>query len=325
LTEWLGEDKPMAKITEKPCRQKRPFNRLARDELKNCGTLYIMALPIILYFVLFRYIPLFGTVMAFEKFNIAKGITGSPWVGFDNFVTFFKSYYFLRLLRNTVLLSLMDLVFNFPAPIILALLLNEVTRRKFKQTIQTISYMPYFVSVVVLSGLIIDFCKAGGVISGIASLFLKEQINLLSVPAYFRPIFVVSNIWQGLGYGSIVYIAALTNVDVQLYEAAVIDGANRWKQVVHVTLPGILPTIVVLFILRMGTILDVGYEKVMLLYNPATYETADVISTFVYRKGFIDYNYGYSTAVGLFNSVINLGLLSLTNLISRKVNEVSLF
>jgi putative aldouronate transport system permease protein len=315
----------MTKINAKPDIRKPFFLDTIKSEIKNCGTLYIMALPVILYFVLFRYIPLIGTVMAFQRFNIAKGIFGSPWIGFYNFITFFKSYYFFRLVRNTVLISLMDLVFNFPAPIIFALLLNEVTKKSFKKTIQTISYMPYFVSVVVLCGLVIDFCKAGGVVSNMASVFLKEQVNLLSVPANFRPIFVMSNIWQGLGYGSIVYIAALTNVDQQLYEAAVIDGANRWKQTLHVTFPSILPTIIVLFILRMGTILDVGYEKVMLLYNPATYETADVISTFVYRKGFIDYNYGYSTAVGLFNSVINLGLLSLTNLISRKVNEVSLF
>ncbi|MCI8602292.1 MAG: sugar ABC transporter permease [Oscillospiraceae bacterium] len=284
-----------------------------------------MALPVFLFYLLFRYIPMIGTVMAFQKFNIAKGLFGSPWIGFNNFITFFNSYYFARLMRNTVLISLADLLFNFPAPIIFALLLNEVNRKWFKKAVQTISYMPYFVSIVVLCGLVIDFCEAGGVISNIASIFLGDQVNLLSKPEYFRTIFVASNIWQGLGYGSIVYIAALTNVDQELYEAAVIDGAGRWKQTLHVTIPSIVPTIVILLILRMGSILDVGYEKVMLLYNPATYETADVISTFVYRKGFVDYDYGYSTAVGLFNSVINLCLLTLTNLISRKVGEVSLF
>ncbi len=296
-----------------------------RMEIRNCGALYIMALPIVLYYVLFRYIPMVGTVMAFQKFNIAKGIFGSPWIGFDNFITFFNSYYFVRLLRNTFLISVTDLIFNFPAPIIFALLLNEVNNRWFKKTVQTISYMPYFVSIVVLCGLVIDFCQAGGVISNVASILLGESVNLMSKPEYFRAIFVGSNIWQGLGYGSIVYIAALTSVDQELYEAAVIDGAGRWKQTIHITIPSIMPTIIILLILRMGSILDVGYEKVMLLYNPATYETADVISTFVYRKGFVDYDYSYSTAVGLFNSVINLCLLTLTNYISRRAGEISLF
>ena len=296
-----------------------------RMEIRNCGALYIMALPIVLYYVLFRYIPMVGTVMAFQKFNIAKGIFGSPWIGFDNFITFFNSYYFVRLLRNTFLISVTDLIFNFPAPIIFALLLNEVNNRWFKKTVQTISYMPYFVSIVVLCGLVIDFCQAGGVISNVASILLGESVNLMSKPEYFRAIFVGSNIWQGLGYGSIVYIAALTSVDQELYEAAVIDGAGRWKQTIHITIPSIMPTIIILLILRMGSILDVGYEKVMLLYNPATYETADVISTFVYRKGVVDYDYSYSTAVGLFNSVINLCLLTLTNYISRRAGEISLF
>lgn len=305
--------------------QKRTLMDKVRMEIRNCGALYIMALPIVLYYVLFRYIPMVGTVMAFQKFNIAKGIFGSPWIGFDNFITFFNSYYFVRLLRNTFLISVTDLIFNFPAPIIFALLLNEVNNRWFKKTVQTISYMPYFVSIVVLCGLVIDFCQAGGVISNVASILLGESVNLMSKPEYFRAIFVGSNIWQGLGYGSIVYIAALTSVDQELYEAAVIDGAGRWKQTIHITIPSIMPTIIILLILRMGSILDVGYEKVMLLYNPATYETADVISTFVYRKGFVDYDYSYSTAVGLFNSVINLCLLTLTNYISRRAGEISLF
>ncbi len=308
-----------------PTGKEKTFLEKVKMEIKNCGALYIMALPVALYYILFRYIPMFGVVMAFQKFNIAKGIFGSPWVGLDNFVTFFNSYYFVRLLRNTFLISITDLVFNFPAPIIFALLLNEVSTKWFKKTVQTISYMPYFVSVVVLCGLVIDFCKAGGVISNIAAILLGESINLLGKPEYFRAIFVGSNIWQGLGYGSIVYIAALTSVDQELYEAAVIDGAGRWKQTIHITIPSIMPTIIILLILRMGSILDVGYEKVMLLYNPATYETADVISTFVYRKGFVDYDYSYSTAVGLFNSVINLVLLTLTNYISRKAGEISLF
>jgi putative aldouronate transport system permease protein len=267
-----------------------------------------------------------GIIMAFQKFNIAKGIFGSEFIGLENFKNFFSSYYCWRLIKNTFLISSLDLIFNFPAPIIFALLLNEIRNRRFKKTVQTISYLPYFLSVVVMCGLVIDFCRTDGIVSTIYSTITgREEINLLGYAQYFRPIYILSNIWQGLGYGSIIYMAALANVDQQLYEAAVMDGAGRWKQTLHITLPSIAPTIVVLLILRMGSILDVGYEKVMLLYNPATYQTADVISTFVYRKGFIDSDYGFSTAVGLFNSIINLVLLLITNYISRKTNETSLF
>ncbi len=302
-----------------------PLPQRLRLEMKSNGALYIMALPVVLYYLLFRYLPMGGIVIAFQKFNLAKGIAGSKWIGLDNFINFFNSFYFTRLLTNTFLISFYDLLFNFPAPILFALLLNEVRNRHFKKTVQTISYMPYFISVVVMCGIIIDFAQAGGVISNIAAFFIGDKVNLLGDPAYFRPIFVASNIWQGLGYGSIVYCAALSSVDQELYEAAVIDGAGRFKQTIHITLPSIVPTIIVLLILRMGSILNIGYEKVMLLYNPATYATGDVISTFVYRKGFIDYDYGYSTAVGLFNSVINCALLMMTNWISRKAGETSLF
>jgi len=314
-----------ATLTHENKRPKKPLGVRIGMEIRNSGALYIMALPVVLYYLLFRYIPMFGISMAFQDFNIAKGIFGSEFIGFENFVTFFNSYYFWRLMRNTVLISLTDLIFNFPAPVIFALLLNEVSNKFFKKTVQTISYMPYFVSIVVLCGLVIDFCQAGGVISNLVMLFTGESINLMSKPELFATIYVGSNIWQGLGYGSIVYIAALSNIDQELYEAAVIDGAGRWKQTLHITLPSILPTIIILLILRTGSILNVGYEKVMLLYNPATYERADVISTFVYRKGFVDYDYSYSTAVDLFNSLINFGLLVLTNYISRKAGDISLF
>lgn len=306
--------------------KKSSFSERLKMEMKNYGALYVMALPVVLFYVLFRYIPMTGIVMAFQKFNIVKGIFGSKFIGLDNFINFFTSYYCWRLIKNTFLISTLDLLFNFPAPIIFALLLNEIRLKRFKKIVQTISYLPYFLSVVVMCGLVIDFCRSDGVVSLLYSAITgKEGINLLGYAQYFRPIYILSNIWQGLGYGSIIYIAALANVDQQLYEAAVMDGAGRWKQTLHITLPSIAPTIIVLLILRMGSILDVGYEKVMLLYNPATYQSADVISTFVYRKGFIDSDYGYSTAVGLFNSVINLVLLLITNQISRKTNETSLF
>ena len=313
------------KRLEAPNEKKTIVEKL-KIEMRNYGALYVMALPIIIYYTLFRYIPMTGIVMAFQKFSIAKGIFGSDFIGFDNFKNFFSSYYCWRLIKNTFLISAYDLIFNFPAPIIFALLLNEIKGKRFKKTVQTISYLPYFISVVVMCGIVIDFCRSDGIISSIYSMITgKESINLLGYAQYFRPTYIASNIWQGLGYGSIIYIAALANVDQQLYEAAVVDGAGRWKQTIHITLPSITPTIVVLLILRMGSILDVGYEKIMLLYNPATYGTADVISTFVYRKGFIDSDYGYSTAIGLFNSVINLILLLIANYISRKTNETSLF
>ena len=267
-----------------------------------------------------------GIILGFEKFTPKAGVFLSEWVGLKNFINFFSSYYFWRLLRNTFLLSFFDLLFNFPAPIILALLLNEVGNKYFKKVIQTISYMPYFISMVVMAGIVIDFVATDGVITNaLSAIGLVEKKNLLSVSKYFRTIYVATSMWQGLGYGSIIYLAALSGVDQELYEAARIDGAGRWKQTLHVTLPGISSTIVIMLILRLGQLLAIGMDKILLLYNPLIYETADVISTFVYRKGIQDSDYGYSTAVGLFNSVINFLLLLIANTISRKFSETSLF
>ncbi|MNC12736.1 putative multiple-sugar transport system permease YteP [compost metagenome] len=218
-----------------------------------------------------------------------------------------------------------ELIFAFPAPIILALLLNEVRSSYFKRVVQTITYLPHFVSVVVISGMIVDFSRKDGLFNKILGFFGVEAQNLLLDPSLFRTIFIGSGIWQGVGWGSIIYLAALTAIDTQLYDAATVDGANRWKQMLHVTLPGIMPTIVILLILRIGGMMNVGFEKVILLYNSQTYETADVISSFVYRRGILEANYSYSTAVNLFNSVVNFLLLVLANKISRKVNETSLW
>lgn len=284
-----------------------------------------MLLPIVAYFVIFNYIPMAGIVMAFERFVPTKGVLFSPWIGFKNFTDFFSSYYFFRLIRNTFLLSFYDMIFGFPAPIIFALLLNEIKNKAFKKTIQTISYMPYFISLVVIAGIIVDFTSSTGAITNLVVALGGQRRNLLDDPSLFRTIFVSSNVWQSFGYGSIIYLAALSSIDQQLYEAAEIDGANRWKQTWHITLPGIAPTIIILLILRVGSLLNVGFEKVILLYNPATYETADVISSFVYRKGLLEFNYGYSTAVGLFNSVISLILIFATNKICKKFTETSLF
>lgn len=300
--------------------------KVISKDIKKNYPLYLLILPTVIYFLIFSYGTLVGLLMAFENYKPRLGFFGSTFVGLDHFKDFFGSYYFVRLLKNTFLISFFDLIFGFPAPIIFALLLNEVRSKFFKKSIQTISYLPYFVSLVVVCSLVTQFTNGSGMITQIWSFFTgKEAQNLLSQPQYFRSIFVGSSIWQNLGYSSIIYIAALASVDQELYEAAVLDGANRWKQTLHVTLPGIASTIVILLILRCGSLLSVGYEKIILLYGPNTYETGDVISSFVYRKGLQEFNYGYSTAVGLFNSVISLILLIVVNKISKKVTNTGLF
>ena len=254
-----------------------------------------------------------------------RQIWGSEWIGLKNFSDFFGSYYAGRLIWNTFLINFYDLIFSFPAPIIFALLLNEVKAAKFKKTVQTITYMPYFISLVVVASIIVEFTSSRGFIVDILSLFGFEKKSLLGEAQYFRAVFVGSNIWQSLGFNSIIYLAALSGVDQELYEAATIDGAGRWKKMWYITLPCISSTVIIMLILRIGSMMNVGFEKIILLYNPATYETADVISSFVYRKGLQEMNYGYSTAVGLFNSVINFTLLVISNKLSRKFSETSLW
>lgn len=298
---------------------------IKRDFVRNRSA-YLLALPVLAYFIIFNYIPMAGLVLSFQKFTPKAGVFLSEWVGLKNFINFFGSYYFERLLANTFFLSFFDLLFNFPAPIILALLLNEVGNKYFKKVVQTISYMPYFISMVVMAGIVLDFVAHDGVITRtLAKLGIVEEQNLLSISKYFRTIYVATGMWQGLGYGSIIYLAALSGVDQELYEAARIDGAGRWKQTIHVTIPGISATIIIMLILRIGQLLAVGMDKIILLYNPLIYEKADVISTFVYRKGLMESDYGYATAVGLFNSVINFLLLTIANTVSRKFSETSLF
>lgn len=297
---------------------------VARDFVVN-KYIYIMLIPVILYYVVFHYAPMYGAIIAFKNFSPAKGILGSDWVGLTNFIDFFESFYFIRIFKNTLLISFYQLLFGFPAPIIMALLLNEIKNRRFKSLIQTATYLPHFISIVVICGMIIDFTSSRGVITNIAAFFGGESTNLLMKPELFRTIYVSSDIWQSAGWGSIIYLAALSGIDEQMYEAAKIDGANRWRQVISITIPSIMPTIIILLILRMGQIMNLGFEKIILLYNSVTYETSDVISSFVYRKGLLEFNYSYSAAVGLFNSVINFFLLLTANWLSRKVNETSLW
>lgn len=298
--------------------------RATKDWNRN-RSLYLMVIPVVLFYLLFHYKPMYGAVIAFQDYNPRLGVLGSDWVGFEQFIRFFTSPYFGRLIKNTLLLSVYGIVFGFPAPIILALLLNELKARKFKKTVQTITYLPHFISLVVVTGIIKDFTQSTGLINDIIVMLGGTRTSLIQNPALYRTIYIVSDIWQSVGWGSIIYLSALSGVDQQLYEAAAIDGAGRWKQLIHVTLPGIAPTIVIMLIMRMGQLLGTGYEKTILLYNEATYETADVIASYIYRVGILERNWSYSTAIGLFNSVINLTLLIITNKISKRVSETSLW
>lgn len=299
---------------------------LKRDWRMNKG-LYFLIIPVVIYLIIFNYVPMAGIVLGFERFTPKNGVYMSEWVGLKHFVTFFSSVFFVRVLKNTLILSLYSVIFGFPAPIIFALLLNELDNEYYKKVVQVVSYMPNFISTVVISGIIIDFVSTDGVITDllVSIGFLSEAKNLLSVPEYFRTIMILSDLWQQVGFGSILFLAALTGIDQELYEAAVIDGANRWKQTIHVTIPGIMPTVTIMLIMKIGSLMNANQEKILLLYNPLIYETSDVIGTFVYRKGLLEADYGYSTAVGIFNSVVNVILLFIANGVSRKYSETSLF
>lgn len=287
--------------------------------------LYLLAIPLILYFVIFHYAPMAGLVMAFEDFKPTKGLLHSQWVGFDNFVRFFTSPDCFTIIRNTFVISGLGLFVGFPLSIIFALLINEIHYKWFKKSVQTISYMPYFVTTIVICGLIIDFCASNGIVTNLlVNLGLVERQNLLTNPNYFWAINLISDQWQGLGYGSIIFIAAITNVSGELHEAAAIDGANRLQRVWHITLPGIKPMVVSMLILKCGMLMTVGFDKILNLYNPSIYSTADVISTYVQRVGLNGGEFGYSTAVGMFNSVVNTILLLLANSLSAKFADQSL-
>ncbi|MDF2923652.1 MAG: sugar transporter permease [Paenibacillaceae bacterium] len=300
---------------------RRILHNLKRDRF-----LYLLIIPFIIWYLVFQYYPMLGLQIAFKKYSIYRGMSGSPWVGLDNFITFFNSPYFLRTLKNTLMINMYMLVFAFPAPIILALLLNEVKSVMFKRTVQTLTYLPHFISIVIVAGFVTNFLSPS---TGIINLILEKigftKMYFLVVPEYFRTIFVSMNIWRDIGFGSIVYIAALSGINPELHEAATIDGANKWKRVLHVTLPGIIPTIMIMLILRIGSLLEVGFEAIILLYQPSTYEVSDVISTYVYRTGLQDGRYDLGTAVGLFNSVVGLILVIIANKLSKKYTESGLW
>ena len=297
-----------------------------KKSLRRNWDLYLLILPILVFFFVFSYMPMYGIVIAFKDYIAAKGISGSPWVGFAHFQRFFESIYFERTIKNTLGISLYSLIVGFPMPILLALMINEVHHLPFKRTVQTVTYAPYFISQVVMCGMIIIFIRPdAGFINMLLKAMGQEQIAFIIEPAWFKTIYVWSGVWQNTGWGTIIYIAALSGLDQQMYEAAQIDGANKIQKIWHITLPCLMPTAILLLIMNCGSLMSVGFEKVFLLQTPLNMEASDVISTYTYRAGMIDANYSYSAAIGLFNSVINFVILFIVNQISKRVSSISLF
>ena len=296
-----------------------------RRALQKDWQLYALAALPLAFFVIFRYVPMLGNVIAFRKFQPGGSMFGEEWVGFRYIEMFLNDPTFWKVFGNTVILGGLTLLVSFPMPIILALLLNELRSKRFKKFVQTASYLPHFLSIVIVAGMILQIVSLEGSINQVIGAFGGTPVNFIQQAEWFRPIYVFSDVWQTMGWGTILYLAALTQIDESLYEAARIDGANRWRQTLHVTLPGILPTIITLLILNIGTFLAVGFEKILLLYSPLTYETADVISTYLYRVGLVSNNFSYATAIGLFESLIGLTLVLSANFLSRKLVGSSLW
>lgn len=288
--------------------------------------LLLLLLPCIIYYIAFKYIPMWGILISFKDFKPFIGFMDSSWVGLKHYLQFFSSPDAVRIIRNTLILGVLTLIFSFPMPIIFSLALNELKGVRFKKFVQTVSYMPHFLSMVVVCGMITSFLSPiRGIINQIIVQFGGSAINFMSLGQYFRPIYVISDIWQTMGWGAIVYLAAISNVDPQYYEAAKLDGASHLRQIWSITLPSIAPTIATMLILRVGSVLEVGLEKVMLLYSPAIYETSDIIATYVYRQGMVSGNMSYAAAIGLFSSVINLILLISANCASKKLSGTGLY
>lgn len=309
-----------------PAQDTKPFGTRLKKDLKRNYFAYLVFIPVLIWYLVFHYGPMYGIVIAFKDYKPLLGIAGSKWVGLKNFVDFITGPYFFRTLKNTVMQNLWHLVVGFPAPIILALLLNEVRASGFKRVVQTITYMPHFISLVVICGLIRIFVSSTGVVTWFVNLVTgTDHVSLLSYSNMYRPIYALSGIWQSIGWSSIIYLSSMASVDPGLYEAAEIDGAGRFARMWHITLPCILPTIMILFIRQVGGMLSSGHEKTILLYSPLNFEVSDTIGSFVYRRGLEEASYSFSAAVGLFSSVINFALLRITNRLSQKFTETSLF
>ncbi|WP_198957396.1 ABC transporter permease [Paenibacillus selenitireducens] len=305
----------------KSLQRRRKWSQIRKDKL-----LYFMAVPGVLFFLVFHYIPMYGILLAFKKYNIYQGFFASEWIGLDNFRTLFGMYGFDRALKNTIIISIYQLVFAFPVPIILSILLNEMRHKLYKKFVQTSIYLPHFVSWIIISGILFAiFSPSTGVIKEIAGFFGHEGVtfNLLSSKEYFRGLLVVSNIWKEAGFGTVLYLATIATIDQQMYEAAKVDGAKKWQQIWHVTLPGLRTTIVILLIFRVGSMLNTGLDQVFALYNPQVYEVSEILDTYIYKLAFQEAKYDLATASGLFKSVISLVLVLFTNFIAKKIDSES--
>jgi len=299
--------------------------RLARH-FRREWQIYVMLAPTIIWFIVFLYKPMYGLQIAFKDYSIFRGVDGSPWIGFEHFEVLFSNDQFLRAVKNTIQISALNLLFGFPAPIILALMFNEVLHATYKKTAQTIVYLPHFISSVIIAGIVITaFSPTAGIVNTILGWFGLDSIYFLTKPEWFRPIFIGTGIWQEAGFGSIVFLAAIAGVNPSLYESAVVDGANRWQMMWKITIPSILPTILIMLIIRIGNIMEVSFELVILLYQPATYSTADVVNTYIFRQGLQSGQYDIAAAAGLFNAVVAFVLVIVANSLSRRFSRTSLW
>lgn len=294
-------------------------------KLLNNYQLYLFLLPALIYFIVFHYFPMYGVIIAFKDFIATKGIMGSPWVGFKHFERFFDSFQFWRLIKNTLGLSVLQLVIGFPLPIILALMMNQIRHEKYKRFVQTVVYAPHFISVVVLAGMIYVFFSNNGLINNFIMMFGGESISFMAKPEWFKPLYIGSGVWQETGWAAIIYLAALAGVSPELHEAAVMDGANKWHRILHVDIPAIMPTAVILLILSVGNIMNIGFEKAYLLQTPLNQPSAEIIPTYVYKMGLQQAQYSFAAAVGLFNAIINLILLVAVNKFAKKLSGQGLW
>ena len=296
------------------------------DHFNREWQIYVMLLPTIIWFLVFLYKPMYGLQIAFKDYSIFKGVAGSDWIGFEHFQTLFNNDQFLRAVSNTIKISALNLLFGFPAPIILALMFNEILNATYKRTAQTIVYLPHFISSVIIGGIVITaFSPTAGIVNTVMGWFGLDPVYFLTRPEWFRPIFVGTGIWQEAGFGSIVFFAAIAGVNPSLYESAVVDGANRWQMMWKITIPSILPTILIMLIIRIGNVMEVSFELVILLYQPATYETADVVNTWIYRQGLQSGQYDLAAAGGLFNALVAFVLVMTANTLSRRYSRTSLW
>jgi len=296
------------------------------DHIRNEWQIYLMLLPTVVWMIVFLYKPMYGLQIAFKDYSIFRGVAASPWVGWEHFGTLFSNDQFLRAVSNTIKISALNLLFGFPAPIILALMFNEVLHAVYKRTAQTIVYLPHFISTVIIAGIVTTaFSPTAGVVNTVMGWFGLDSIYFLTRPEWFRPIFVGTGIWQEAGFGSIVFLAAIAGVNPSLYESAVVDGASRWQMMWKITIPSILPTIIIMLIIRIGSIMEVSFELIILLYQPATWSTADVVNTFVYRQGLQSGQYDMAAAAGLFNAAVAFVLVMTANTLSRRYSRTSLW